>query len=153
MLRPLIVLASLLLPSVLYCQAPAPPFGEVRGAFLAVSVGDLAASTRWYAEKLGLRVMMQVTSQNGVAVAVLEGGGLTVELVQLDAAAPRAGGAELTHGLFKAGIVVDDLAGSLERLRALGVEIAFGPFPARQGQRANAIIRDNAGNLIQLFGR
>ena len=37
--------------------------------------------------------------------------------------------------------------------QARGAEIAFGPFPARDGQRANLIVRDNAGNLIQFFGK
>ena len=133
------------------------PFSAVSGAFLALSVADLAASTRWYEEKLGLRVVMRVPSQNGAAVTVLEGGGLIVELLQLDAARPRAGspadGAQLTHGIFKAGFVVEDFDASIARLRARGVEIAYGPFPARNGQRANAVIRDNAGNLIQLFAR
>jgi len=41
----------------------------------------------------------------------------------------------------------------LEVLRARWVDIAMGPFPARGGQRANVIVRDNAGNLIQLFGK
>jgi len=30
--------------------------------------------------------------------------------------------------------------------------IAIGPFPATREQRANAIIRDHAGNFIQFFG-
>jgi len=47
----------------------------------------------------------------------------------------------------------DDFDGAVARLKARGVEIAFGPCPAREGQRANVLIRDNAGNLIQLFGR
>lgn len=37
-------------------------------------------------------------------------------------------------------------------LQKRNVEIAFGPYPARKNQRANVIIRDNGGNLIQLFG-
>jgi hypothetical protein len=28
----------------------------------------------------------------------------------------------------------------------------LGPFPPRKDQRANALIQDNAGNLIQFFG-
>jgi catechol 2,3-dioxygenase-like lactoylglutathione lyase family enzyme len=135
------------------------PLSADHGAFFALSVPDLAASTRWYAEKLGLRVTMRVPRQGGVAVTVLEGVGLTVELLQLDAARPRdpasssAREPQLTHGIFKVGFVVDDFDATIARLRARGVEIAYGPFPPREGQRANAIIRDNAGNLIQLFAR
>ena len=57
----------------------------------------------------------------------------------------------LCHGMFKAGVLVKDLDKTLEKLAARGVPVAFGPFPAQPNQRANAIIRDNAGNLIQLF--
>ena len=41
----------------------------------------------------------------------------------------------------------------LASLRAASVPFAFGPYPARAGQRANVIVRDPEGNLIQIFGR
>ena len=119
---------------------------------MALSVADLAASRRWYVEKLGLRPTLEIPPANGGAVVVLEGGGLIVELVQLDSAVARMRSPERVHGFFKSGMIVDDLSRVLGVLRARGVEIAFGPYPARDGQRANAIIRDNAGNWIQLFG-
>ena len=134
-----------------------PPF-ETRGAFFALSVADLDASTRWYSEKLGLSVVMRPPKQDKSAVAVLEGGGLIVELLQRDdalalrQAAPSATASYLVHGIFKAGVIVDDLNATITALRARGVEIAMGPFPASKEQRANAIIRDNAGNMIQFFG-
>jgi hypothetical protein len=89
---------------------------------------------------------------------VLEGGGLIVELIQNDDAkpasdAPGASDPTLVHGIVKVGIVVADLHETLALLQARGVEIAMGPFPARGNQRSNALIRDNSGNLIQLFGR
>ena len=136
-----------------------PPFRSAGGAFLALSVADLQQSARWYAEKLGLEVVMQSPKRDGAAVIVLEGGGLIVELVQLDEALPLSnvtpsrGAPQLVHGFFKAGIVVDDLDGTVARLKQRGVAIAFGPFPRRDNQRANVLIRDNAGNLIQLLGR
>lgn len=54
--------------------------------------------------------------------------------------------------VFKAGFLVKDFDSAVDELRARGVTIAFGPFPAQNGQRANVLIRDNAGNLIQIFG-
>ena len=163
-MRPLILLAALALPLTARAQSsPAAvhetPFPAVGGAFFALSVPDLAASTRWYEEKLGLRVVMRVPSRDGAAVTVLEGNGLIVELLQLDAArarpdtVPARSGAQYVHGIFKVGVLVDDFDATIARLRGRGVAIAFGPFPAREGQHANAIIRDNAGNLIQLFER
>lgn len=125
-----------------------------RGAFFAISVADLEASSRWYVEKLGLEVVLDVPMNDGAAVKVLEGGGLIVELVRHDDAVPADCSAidpALCHGMFKAGVLVKDLDKTLEKLAARGVPVAFGPFPAQPNQRANAIIRDNAGNLIQLF--
>lgn len=124
-----------------------------QGAFFALSVADLEASTRWYSEKLGLEVILSVPKANGVAVTVLGGGGLTVELIQQDsAAAPGCGTANpMCLGLFKAGVLVKDLDKTLKALAARGVSPAFGPFPEQPNQPANAIIRDNAGNLIQII--
>lgn len=125
-----------------------------RGAFFAVSVADLEASAQWYSEKLGLEVVLDVPASGGTAVRVLEGGGLIVELARHDDAVPSGCAATdpaLCHGVFKAGVLVKDLDKTLEKLAARGVPVAFGPFPAQSNQRANAIIRDNAGNLIQLF--
>lgn len=148
-----LLLLLLALPPVLAAQAAPPPF-TTRGAFFALSVPDLDASTRWYQEKLGLAVTLQVSRGEGPAAAtVLEGGGLIVELIQHRDAKPAAGESHLVHGFFKAGMIVENLDATLAELRSRGVEVAYGPYPAEGGQRANVIVRDNAGNLIQLFGR
>jgi hypothetical protein len=58
----------------------------------------------------------------------------------------------LNHAM-SAGVIVDDFDKTLAMLKARNVEIAMGPFPAKGNQRANIIVKDNAGNLIQFFGR
>jgi catechol 2,3-dioxygenase-like lactoylglutathione lyase family enzyme len=133
--------------------ATAPPFTAVTGTFFALSVPDLAASVAWYTEKLGLKSTRSMTGPDDGQVAILEGHGLILELVHVPKAAPSGRAVPYVHGLFKVGVIVDDFDGAVARLKARGVEIAFGPYPAREGQRANVLIRDNAGNLIQLFGR
>ena len=151
-----LALVLALLPTALVAQSATRPEPVLRGsgAFLALSVPDLGASVIWYGEKLGLAVVQRPPKQGPAAVAILEGGGLIVELIQYDGSAPRVPADPLlTQGFFKAGLIVDDLPRALETLRGRGVEVAFGPFPARDGQRANAILRDNAGNLIQVFGK
>jgi catechol 2,3-dioxygenase-like lactoylglutathione lyase family enzyme len=132
--------------------APAPAFSAT-GAFFALSVGDVDASAKWYAEQLGLHEVMRPPKANGASVVVLEGGGLTVELVQHDGSASMSQDAAKVHGFFKVGLEVSDFDHALAVFRERGVTIAYGPYPASATQRANAIIRDNAGNLIQIFGR
>jgi catechol 2,3-dioxygenase-like lactoylglutathione lyase family enzyme len=139
-------------------RADSPPFTATPGVFMALSVANLGASVQWYSEKLGLKVTEQEPKRDRVAFALLEGGGLMVELIQhddaqpLSKAPPASADRHLVHGLFKAGLVVDDFDGVVARLKARGVEIAYGPFSAQPHKRANVIIRDNAGNLIQFFG-
>ena len=156
-----LALALALLPAESRAASPAAatPTFTTTGAFFALSVADVDASAKWYAEKLGLKVVLQPPRSGGSAVVALEGGGLMVELIQLDEAvplskaAPQAKGSLFVHGIAKVGVIVDDFDKALSALRSRGVEIAMGPYPARDGQRANVIVRDNAGNLIQLFGR
>jgi len=155
-MRAICILLSVTLPALALGQS-APAQFTTTGAFFALSVPDLAASTRWYSEKLGLRIVMR--SANGVPVNVLEGGGLIVELVQRDGArSPRDGmpadsPPDLVRGIFKVGMIVDDFDGTVARLRAKGVEIVLGPYPPTPEQRANMLVKDNAGNLIQFFGK
>src|SRR5436190_2033439 len=138
----------------------AAPAFTATGAFFALSVADVQASAKWYQEKLGLTVVMEMPRQDGNTVIALEGGGLIVELIQNDEARPLAaiapatkGNGFLVHGMVKAGVVVSDFDATLAKLRERGVPLAFGPFPAKGNQRGNFAIRDNAGNLIQFFGR
>jgi len=140
------VLVALASPSL--AKEKPQPFKLLTGAFFAVSVPNLAESVQWYSEKLGLAVSLE-TSGGGVDIRVLEGGGLIVELIH-DPAAPPPGAAR--QGIFKAGFIVKDFDRTVEELRARNVSIAFGPFPASNSQRANLILRDNAGNLVQIFG-
>jgi catechol 2,3-dioxygenase-like lactoylglutathione lyase family enzyme len=129
------------------------------GAFFALSVPDAEASSKWYLEKLGMKVIIQIPKQDKHTVFVLEGGGLIVELIQNDDALPLSKVTPgitdniLVHGIFKAGVIVEDLDKLVATFRERGVEIAYGPFPSQPDQRSNVIIRDNSGNLIQFFGK
>jgi hypothetical protein len=129
------------------------------GAFFALSVADINTSAEWYSEKLGLEIIMQPPKTGPATVIVLEGGGLIVELIQhddalpLSEAAPTINNETLIHGIFKAGVIVEDFDATVAILRERNVTIAVGPFPATADQRANVIIRDNEGNLIQFFGK
>ncbi len=136
-----------------------PAFKSVSGAFFALSVADMEASAGWYSEKLGLKPVMVVPKRDKIAVTVLEGGGLIVELIQHDdavalkKAAPGVSDPQMIHGVFKVGLVVEDFDQTLSQMKVRGAEIAYGPFPARDKQMKNVLIRDNSGNLIQFFGK
>jgi len=156
------VALSVLLPSVARSQAGAAteqPAMKGAGAFFALSVADLNASVQWYSDKLGLKVVMRPPKIDKAAAVILEGGGLIVELIHhddsmpLSTASPSVKNNILVHGIVKAGVIVEDFDKTVATLRSRNVQIAFGPFPAQASQRANVIIRDNAGNLIQFFGR
>ena len=160
-MRAMFFLLWLAVPTAVWGQAAdssGPLFESVTGAFFALSVADMASSSLWYSEKLGLEVVSEVRgTDEQPGVVILEGGGLIVELIEHDQAIPLSNlepglDAQFVHGVFKVGFVVEDFAERMALLRDRGVEIAYGPFPERPGQRTNVLIRDNAGNLIQIFG-
>ncbi len=136
-----------------------PPFTAATGAFVAISVQDLDASTRWYVEKLGLDVLKRATApDNSAAVAVLQANGLTVELVWFASAVPlsklrpeRQGSHEV-HGIFKSGVFVTNLDSSFAELKSRDVVFAFEPFFDSSMQCRMFAIRDNNGNILQFFG-
>jgi catechol 2,3-dioxygenase-like lactoylglutathione lyase family enzyme len=124
------------------------------GTFVALSVPDLEASAGWYERSFALKRVMTVPRIGAIAgVVALEGPGLLVELIQHDSARVDTERPELTHGIAKAGFMVDDFDAAVATLRARGVAFIAGPYPARPGRRANVIFRDNAGNVWQLFGK
>jgi hypothetical protein len=155
-MRNICLLLSLALPALIEEQAvgakTVPAFKGVQGAFFALSVADAEASAKWYAEKLGLAVDM-CTKSDKIAVIVLSGSGLVVELLQHDDAVASGKDAVLTRGFVKAGLVVENLDQTLAVLKARNVQIAYGPYPAKADAMGNFIIKDNAGNLIQFFGK
>jgi catechol 2,3-dioxygenase-like lactoylglutathione lyase family enzyme len=111
----------------------APAEIAAKGAFFALSVADLDASVKWYSEKLGLKVVVQEPrGKTKLVVAVLAGGGLIVELIEhsdsvpLSKAAPAVTDPVLLQGIFKIGVVVDDLDQTLAELKARGVPIFMG---------------------------
>jgi catechol 2,3-dioxygenase-like lactoylglutathione lyase family enzyme len=133
-----------------------PPFTAVEGAFFALSVQDLDASARWYAEKFDLKAGAK-SSFGDASSVLLSGHGLEIELLSFrNSVAQRnpfdPNEKERPRGIVKVGFRVRHLDATLAALRARGVDVMLGPFPPRRDQRANAVLRDNAGNLIQIFG-
>jgi catechol-2,3-dioxygenase len=157
MTRNLILAAALLFPYALAAQARpavAPPFKAVVGTLVAISVASLDSSSRWYQDKLGLTVIMNVpktAERNGTIV--LQGNGLLVELQEHTGAAAVNHSPSARQGIFKYGVVVEDYDATLAAIRARNIPIVIGPFPKRADQPANFMIRDNSGTYIQFLGK
>ena len=123
------------------------------GGFVAISVRDVDAATQWYQDVFDLKVTLRTPHERQARIVVLGGPGIIVELVQHDSARDEPGDPALRHGLMKGGWIVSDFDSAVAQLRARNIPIAYGPFPSRPNAPANLIVRDNEGNLIQLFGR
>ena len=136
---------------------PAPP--RTVGAFFALSVADVAATSAWYRDKLGFRIASQGEAPNKIAkFALLEKEGSIIELVQhrearpRSAAAPGVKDAHLIHGIFKVGFHVADLDAVYHRVKEQGIPIAYDLMPAKDLDLRSFTIRDREDNLIQFFG-
>jgi catechol-2,3-dioxygenase len=133
------------------------PAGQ--GTFFALSVGDVAAMSRWYQDTLGLRVRVSGEAPNKIAkFAILEGSSALVELIQHSKAsdravvAPSATEAHMIHGVFKVGMIVGDLDALYARIKQRGIAVAYELMPAKDLPLRSFTIRDPEGNLVQFFG-
>ena len=90
----LALLASLVLSAELSAQTQSASqpatFFQAAGVMFALSVPDLDESVAWFRDKLGLHITMRIprNDQTRAAIAILQGGGLTVELIKHDDATP-----------------------------------------------------------------
>lgn len=134
-------------------------------SFAALSVPDLPASERWYSEVFGLtRVFEGAAPDSSTRVVLLSGPGLRIELVwhrtarSLEALAGRPTAPDQVFGPAKIGFYVMNLDKALERLRARHATIE-GQWLSRPPHvpatdtlwTRNALVRDPAGNYVQLF--
>lgn len=134
--------------------------GRSSGAFFALSVNDVETVSRWYQEKLGFRVLSQGEAPNKIAKGViLEGDGTIIELIQhreakpFSAVAPEAKGAYQVHGIFKIGMVVEDIDVVYREIKKRGVPIAYDLVRTKDVPMRSFSIRDVEGNMIQFFGK
>ena len=119
-----------------------------------VSVPDLEASIRWYAEVLGFIVEQRFQiAPIPARVAMLRRDDLRVELFEVPGAQPlppdrRDPHEDLhTHGNKHLAFAIRDVDEAERELRARGADIVF---VGRFEFGSNIFLRDNAGNLIEL---
>ena len=119
-----------------------------------VSVPDLEASIRWYAEVLDFEVEQRLEIPAIPAkVAMLRRGDLRLELFEVPGAQPlpeerRHPNLDLrTHGNKHLAFAIKDIDSAERELRSRGADIVW---VRRFEFGANIFIRDNSGNLIEL---
>jgi methylmalonyl-CoA/ethylmalonyl-CoA epimerase len=118
-----------------------------------ISVPDLEASIRWYAEVLDFEVERRFDIPPIPAkVAMLRRGELRLELFEVPGAKPlpeerRQPNLDVkTHGNKHVAFAIRDLDGVEQELRRRGADIVF---VGRFEFGSNIFIRDNAGNLLE----
>jgi methylmalonyl-CoA/ethylmalonyl-CoA epimerase len=121
----------------------------------AISVPNLEESIRWYEEKFGFSVIgRSVIPGLNVKVAHMQGVGFILEIFEAEGAAPlpddrRYPNRDLaTHGHKHFSLGVRNARKAAEDLEAMGVEIAM---VAEVDGTYGVFIRDNSGNLIEVF--
>ncbi len=94
--------------------APPQSAAEAEGSYFAIVVTDIDASLAWYESVLGLEVSARVAESGRYEIVNLQGAGLFVELIKLEAAADRPD--NVISGPFKVGLLVSDLDEFMARL-------------------------------------
>ncbi len=123
-------------------------FNLVGHNFFAIQVEDDSSAAEWYQSVFGLEEVNRLAAAD-LAVRILTGPGLTVELIRMDDALPRPEGPQ--RGLFKVGFMVDDIEGALAWLKGRGVEADHTISMDRALQVRTFVLRDLEGNRLQVF--
>ena len=124
---------------------------------VGIVVRNLEESAAWYQRHLGFERLYAYRFP-GVQAMFIAHGDIRLELFQTEGASPMAEERESPPTNLKIGginhlaITVNDVDGSVEDLRADGIDIVSEPrgVPDGNGDRF-AFIRDNEGMLIELF--
>jgi lactoylglutathione lyase len=121
----------------------------VKIAHTCLNVADLERSIDFYTKQMGLLfVSRREIKQNNAEIAFLrdEGGG-AIELTHWRDKTTLAEGDNLDHIAFD----VQDVEGTVERLRAHGVTIAMEPYSLQGSSNKLAFIKDPDGNWLELI--
>ncbi len=125
------------------------PFRVTDWTFMAIVVRDVGAQADWYRATFGLREANRLVADDGrYDIRVLSGPALVVELLALgDADQPPT----RHFGLFKAGMMVDDILAAHDWLRRRGVDVDDQVFTDDALAMQSFTFRDPEGNRLQFF--
>ncbi|WP_406637601.1 VOC family protein [Amycolatopsis sp. WGS_07] len=134
------------------------PF-PVRFHHVSVSVADLGAQQRWYAEALGFTEVVETfeVPEAGVRTAVVQtAGGVRLELIERAGSTRPATFDDPMDALRAQGyghwaVEVDDLDAAYARLTGAGAQPVWPPADAVQPGARFAYVKDPEGNLIELI--
>jgi catechol-2,3-dioxygenase len=136
-----------------------PVAAKTTGVFFALSVSDIDALSKWYQDKLGFKVIASGEAPNKIAkFAILQTDGAIIEMIQhshakpMSIAAPSVKSAHQIHGIFKIGMLVEDIDATYRMLKEKQVAIAYELMRAKDVPMRSFTIRDGEGNLVQFFG-
>lgn len=153
-----VLLAGMLLLFAACAALPSQVHEGFRASLVALSVGNLDESVRWYQTNLGMTVTDRKSfPEYKVAIVMMRREGFELELVRHDESVPppadivRDNPARL-RGINKVRFTVDDLRRWEASLRANGVRFQLEPRDNGDGTRA-CIVLDPDGNWIELIGK
>ena len=121
----------------------------------AISVADLEETIKWYSDIFGFTVVNRSEIPGaGIRVAHMQGTGFLLEVFEAPGSAPLPEDRKvpnrdlMTQGNKHMSFGVPDGRKAKEELEALGVEVAM---VAEVDDTYGVFIRDNTGNLIEIF--
>ena len=119
----------------------------------AISVPSMEEAAAWYERVLGFH-MDHIDGHEGFRIGHMLGAGIQLEIFELDGAAPlpperRIPNEDLlTHGNKHISFGVPDGPAAKAELEAMGVDVVM---VAETHNTYGVFIRDNVGNLIEIF--
>ena len=124
--------------------------------FFALSVANLDESVTWYQNNLGLNVAKTINSPDGkVRVVILKSNNLVVELLQNKESIPNPKPKDiyLVQGIFKVGFSVPKLDELVKELKLRKIVFETEIIESKDLNLKFVLIRDNSGNILQIFQR
>ncbi len=123
---------------------------------IAIAVEDLDAAVKMYCDRLGVTLTdTEELPDRGIRLAKVDAGGVTIELFQpLDRESKLARSIEKRgYGLHHLAFAVDDVAGSLEALKADGAPLVDETAKIGAGGSRIAFLHPNAlaGVLVEIL--
>lgn len=124
--------------------------------FIALSVPNAVATSQWYEDVFGLKLIKEIQPPGGkIHVRIVGNDWLLVEILQNADTKTLADCGVASRALlpsyFKAGFYVSGLAKAKEYLDSKKVVIKNGPYEDKEIKSKSMIIEDVNGYLIQLF--